>query len=462
MTQGILDADLARLRSENAALKELLAVHEQTVLEQSDRIEHTLSTLRQKTADLESAESRIRTIMDNAADGIICVDESGLIQSVNKAAEQMFGYSAQEAVKQRIGRLLPDADSAAPRGPEGTESIITWGDRTREVNGRRKDGSTFPLELRFSCTQIDGNRLLTGIVRDITRRRQSEEKLAEMNKRLVAASREAGMAEIATGVLHNVGNVLNSVNVSATLVSDKIRSSKVVRLADAVKLIDQNADDLGEFFRTHEKGRLLPGFLKKLAAHLLEEQEAIIEELAALTRNIEHIKCIVSTQQAHAGTAGLIESTSIVDAASDAIVMSAMSFDRYGIIVERDFAEVPTLPLDRQKFLQIMINLIRNAKHAIIDGPGEVKKLTIRIAPCGEDAIQIEVRDTGVGIAPSNLTRIFSHGFTTKKDGHGFGLHSAALAAKEMGGSLSASSDGPGTGASFLLTLPLKPPGDRK
>ena len=138
--------------------------------------------------------------------------------------------------------------------------------------------------------------------------------------------------------------------------------------------------------------------------------------------------------------------------------MNAAALARHGILVGRDYQDVPVISVDKHKILQILVNLIRNAKYAIETAGKRDKRLAISIRSNERNMVQITITDNGIGIAQENLTRIFSHGFTTKRDGHGFGLHSGALAAKEMGGSLSASSEGPGKGATFILELPLSAP----
>ncbi len=116
---------------------------------------------------------------------------------------------------------------------------------------------------------------------------------------------------------------------------------------------------------------------------------------------------------------------------------------------------VPQVTVDKHKALQILVNLLRNAKHAMDEFETSEKRLTLRIRQQDDSIVALSVIDTGCGIPPENLTRIFSHGFTTRRDGHGFGLHSAALAAQQMGGRLLAHSDGPGRGATFTFELPL-------
>jgi len=285
---------------------------------------------------------------------------------------------------------------------------------------------------------------------------QRTRELRETQSELVATARQAGMAEIATNVLHNVGNVLNSVNVSADLVSRRVRTSKSQGLAKAVQLINQHAADLGDFISHDAKGKLLPGYLNQLVEALAAEQQGIVEELEHLTGSVDHIKEIVATQQSYAGASSLLEAVRLSDLLEDALRMNAGALQRHRVRVIKDFTEVPPLLLDRHRLLLILVNLISNAKQALSAQDNSAHALTLSVRLLDEDRLQICVQDNGEGIAAENLNRIFAHGFTTRKDGHGFGLHSCALAAMEMEGSLTAHSDGPGQGATFSLELPLK------
>ncbi len=284
--------------------------------------------------------------------------------------------------------------------------------------------------------------------------------LREAQTALMATARKAGMAEIANNVLHNIGNVLNSVNVSAGLVSSQVRDSKTRGLARAVQLMNEHATDLGEFLTHDEKGKLLPDYLNKLVAALAAEQRGIIEELGSLSKSIEHIKDIVATQQSYAGAVGVIEPVQVSDLLEDALRMHAGALTRHHVTVVRQFADLPMLPLDRHQLLQILINLIGNAKQAMAGVTGRPHRMTlgINIVDSADGRrLRICVEDEGEGIAPEHMAQLFVHGFTTRKNGHGFGLHSCALAAKEMGGTLVAHSDGPGGGATFTLELPINP-----
>jgi signal transduction histidine kinase len=318
------------------------------------------------------------------------------------------------------------------------------------------DGRVVWIREISSYVVENGNpQALRGVLFDITEQKQAEEELEMLNRRLLESSRHAGMAEVATGVLHNVGNVLNSVNVSSTLICDQVRNSKASRLKDVVLLLNKNAENLGSFIVNDPKGKIIPGYLTTLSERLTAEQQDLLKELELLTKNIEHIKEIVAMQQNYARVSGIIESLSIKNLMEDALQMNAAALSRHGIMVSRNYEEVPLIAVDKHKILQIFVNLIRNAKYAIDAAARRDKRIEITIGMKDNSRVVVSVKDNGIGIAPDNLTRIFSHGFTTKKDGHGFGLHSGALAAKEMGGSLAAHSEGPGTGALFTLELPL-------
>ena len=279
--------------------------------------------------------------------------------------------------------------------------------------------------------------------------------LKEAERELVDAARMAGMAEIATNVLHNVGNVLNSVNISAELVTRKLKNSKTQGLGKAVRMMNEHATDLGQFITEDEKGKLLPRYFNELVDSIANEQVQLIEELAQLTKSIDHIKEIVTTQQTYAGAARLIEPLKVSDLFEDALRMNSGALSRHHVTVIKDYQDSPLIMGDKHRLLLILINLISNAKFAMshVDHPRE---MTLGIRIVDPTTLHISVRDRGEGIAPENQARIFNHGFTTRKDGHGFGLHSCALAAVEMDGRLYVHSDGPGQGALFTLEIPLE------
>jgi signal transduction histidine kinase len=233
-----------------------------------------------------------------------------------------------------------------------------------------------------------------------------------------------------------------------------MKDSKLGNLAKIVTMLHTHEHDLGTFMTSDPKGKQVPVYLAKLSEHLLADQEATRRELDLLGKNVEHIKEIVAMQQSYANVSGVKEIVNVHDLVEDSLRMNLGALDRHGVKVARDYQEVPQLNVEKHKILQILINLLRNAKYACDDSGRADKKITVRVAR-GDEWLKISVVDNGVGIPHENLIRIFNHGFTTRSNGHGFGLHGGALAARELGGSLTVQSDGPGQGATFTLSLPM-------
>jgi C4-dicarboxylate-specific signal transduction histidine kinase len=290
---------------------------------------------------------------------------------------------------------------------------------------------------------------------EITERQRAQAELELVHRKMLDVSRQAGMAEVATGVLHNVGNVLNSINVSSSQVAHKLKKSKAANLSRVVALLRTHESDLGNFMANDPKGRQLPAYLAELSDRVAEEQSSALKEVAQLQKDIDHIKDIVAMQQGFAMVSGVVEPLRVSDLVEDALRMNSSALVRHHIHIIKDLQDDPVIITEKHKVLQILVNLVSNAKHACNNSGEQEHKMTIRVRHA-EDRVRIEVTDNGVGIPAENLTRIFNHGFTTRSNGHGFGLHSGALAAKELGGSLSAHSDGPGRGATFTVELPRK------
>jgi len=316
------------------------------------------------------------------------------------------------------------------------------------------------LELRVQQRTQELSRTNVQLSNEINERKRAETELDIAHQQLLEIARKTGMAEVATGVLHNIGNVLNSVNVSATLVADRVRNFRLYDLTRTVDLIFSHHANLGFFLTKDNKGKRIPAFLQLLVAQMTQDQSLIVNEMSSLTKNIDHIKSIIAMQQSYAGVSGLVETVSLAEVVEDALKLNAPMFHRCRIELIRDYADIPDVKIDKQKLLQILLNLTTNAKDALMESETEIRRLTVRLRineRLDPPMVVIEFEDTGVGIPKDNLTRIFSHGFTTKQQGHGFGLHSSANAAKELGGTLTAKSDGLGQGSSFILQLPFTP-----
>jgi PAS domain S-box-containing protein len=394
----------------------------------------------------------------NSINGIVWEADADTLamRFVSDQAEGMLGYPARLWLEDpgfREKTLHPDdravtMEASRRRMIEGTAYQLEF--RVIAADGR-------VVWLRESVAVELKNEipvLLRGVAIDITEQKLAAEKLLEIQRQLVEASRLAGMAEIATGVLHNVGNVLNCVNVSSGMIADTVRKSKADRLVKASRMLNQNRERLGEFLTDDPKGRMIPDFLDALSGELLREQAKLTAETTSLQQNIDHIKQIVAMQQSYAKVSGALENLALRDLVEDALRMGTASLSRNQIEVVRDYDVVPAVLVDRHVVLQILINLINNARQAM-DARPQGRRLELRIRRGDRRCVRVEVIDNGEGIPRENLAKIFNHGFTTKKSGHGFGLHSGANAAKQMGGSLVARSDGPGAGATFILEFPI-------
>ncbi len=406
---------------------------------------------------LAASQELFGQILENVADLVVVLDLTGRRVFSSPSYQQLLGETMLTAGSDSFADVHPDDVTRVRR--IFTETVASGVGQRTEYRFRIRDGSFRFIESQGNVIRDREGRIQNVLVvsRDITARKQAEAELARTQQELVAASRRAGMAEVATGVLHNVGNVLNSVNVAAHCLADSLRKSKSSRLGQIVTLIQQHQTELGRFLTENPQGCQIPGYLAQLSEHLGTEQAGALQEIAHLQKNIEHIKDIITRQQSYAKLAGLTEVVSVAELVEDALQINATELSQHAIQVVKEFAPVPPVAVEKSKVLQILINLIRNAQHACDATERDDRRVTLRLL-AASDRIQISVSDNGVGIARENLTRIFSHGFTTKKNGHGFGLHSGALAAQEMGGSLNVASAGVGQGATFTLEFPIQPP----
>jgi len=422
---------------------------------------HMLSRIHAQDLALNLSQEKLEALV-NSIDGIVWEwnPHNDQFTYVSRQSERILGHRPEKWLgNAKFWDLIVHPEDLARSTTARRQATERRQAYSGEYRAMAADGRTVWIrESGMGLAENGDGAICRGILQDITAQKNAAEHLKKLNTQLVEASRQAGMAEVATGVLHNVGNVLNSVNVSASLLREQLAKSQLQKLVQAANLLRQHDADTAAFLTTDSRGKLLPGYLIKLSDHLAAEQRSWQAELDGLGKNIEHIKEIVAMQQSYARMSGVTE-----DLKADALVADALSINegalgRHGVQVRREYQDVELVRVDKHKALQILINLIRNAKYAMDASAKSDKILTMSIAPSADNRVRIQVRDSGIGIPPENLTLIFQHGFTTKKDGHGFGLHSSANAAHEMGGSLTAQSDGPGQGAVFTLELPAARP----
>lgn len=278
--------------------------------------------------------------------------------------------------------------------------------------------------------------------------------LEQSNLERVKSAHQAGMTEMIINVLHNVGNVLNSVGVLSNSLTEKAQKSKVTSLVQLNTLLEDESENIADFLVKDPRGKKVPDYLSALTTHLANENQGLITDLSALDNHIQHIKKIIHLQQSYSKSTGFTELLQITDIIEDGLQFNAESLKRHRISIIRDFQVTPSILVDRNKVLQILTNLISNAQNALEHEALGKKEITITLFRSNDTTIRLQIIDNGMGIVKENQTKIFQHGFTTRVKGHGFGLHSSAIAAAEMKGSLQVYSGGPGKGATFTLDLP--------
>jgi PAS domain S-box-containing protein len=440
------------------AYQQLLDGLEQRVSDRTTALEAEVAKHERTARELSQSEERYRALIANLPIGVFKTTRDGALRLANPYLLNLLGLPVdQDLAKINLadGRLL---------SPEARARFWQKLETDREARGfeatfRKTDGTVIDVVMNARGHGGPGETTACeGTLEDVTERKRAAREVETLHRQLVVASREAGMAEVATGVLHNVGNVLTSVNVTVHDVLDRLRTSRLSHLHQVVEVIQREQPRLASYLTDDPTGRQLPGFLIKLEGHLAAENLRLQTDVESLVRHFEHIREIIVVQQGSARLFGVNENLTPSQLFEDALKLIAQSLERHNIALERCFSDSPPVKADRHKVLQILVNLLQNAKDSIAGSGATDGHVVVRVTPTGDGFIAFAVEDDGPGISSGNLARIFQHGFTTKKNGHGFGLHSAVLAAREMGGDLAVASEGSGLGARFTLTLPLTPP----
>jgi PAS domain S-box-containing protein len=422
-----------------------------------------ISERKQREQQLRDQEVNCRRIFENSVQGIYQSTPGGRYLQVNQALAKMYGYRSPDALLKQVSDI-ENQIYVDPAMRERFKALINENDEVRglEYQVRRRDGKIIWISENARVIRDTNGRAryYEGFIEEITQRKEAEAALQESQLQLMETSRQIGLAEMATGLLHNIGNALNSITVSTDVAADKVRSSRTDNLSKAIALLQKQAAEPGHFLADDAKGQQLIAYLDQLARYFAEEKTELLEELKCLKKAVEHANEIIACQQTCAKTSRRAETVKAVELVEDALRMNSNSLARHRIAVVRDYApDLPPVTVQKHQILQILVNLIRNAQKACEDSGSPDKRLTLRMSSVPEiRQVQIEVQDSGIGIPRENLARLFTHGFTTRKDGHGFGLHSGARMAEVMGGSLTAHSDGIGQGARFILAFPVEPP----
>lgn len=416
----------------------------------------------ERTKDLKASESRVRAVLDNITEGIAVVDSSGKIQSVNPAVTDMFKYQESELKTICFSQLLSSINSPfdefkdSDNGIKLADFMSAKGKQDLECMAVQHDGTEFPIDFNFNEMPVDEHTLYIWVLRDVSARKEAEAHLEQAQQELRASAHQSGMAEIATGVLHNIGNILNSVSLSAEEVNRMLNEFKFPMFDKATSMLVENRGNLAEFMVESKKGEMLIDYLVVINESFEKDQILTKNEIEHMKSHIEMIKDVISTQQEYAKGNHFSEAVDINRLLEDAIRIEKNSLNKNSISIAKKTIVIPDCEVHKSKLLQVMTNLIKNAKEATL-GNSNVgqRKITIESGVLDSRAAYIRIKDNGAGISDENLAKIFQHGFTTKHNGHGFGLHSSAVAMKEMNGNISAESNGINQGATFTVTMPL-------
>lgn len=415
--------------------------------------------LEKATQELELM-SLVAKYTDNA---VIVTDRVGRIEWVNEGFERLTGYDKESVIGKSPATFLIGEHTDKETVAKMHEHLERQEGCNVELLNYRKDGTPFwvAAEIRPILSEEHNATRYIAIESDITLRKNAEQERETLHEELRSAARRAGMAEVATGVLHNVGNVLNSLNISTQTLARSLETSPVPKLARASEIVSQHRDNLAEFLCEDPRGKILPEMLDQFSQKLTFDRESEMEEIRSIQNCLEHIQQIISKQQQIArNPREILEKVDVLELVEEAIKLCDQE---QGIRpkIRRCSSAAENVVTDKHKVLQILINLLNNAMEATHarDSEGSLtsrEPLVEVLIHSDERQLVLSVRDNGIGINSTYITQIFGHGFTTKETGHGFGLHSCALDAQSLGGSLSATSDGVGSGAMITLTLPLR------
>lgn len=394
----------------------------------------------------------LETVVETLGDGLVHFERQGTMLRLNPAAESLLELEMEQwPGKNFFGSLMLYDRDHRLLTPEELQAALDSGTLVRQDEGwvrsvlsDREFASSFVLAPVLQEGRYSGGVLLF----------RDSSQLRALQRQLLDLSRQAGMAEVATGTLHNVGNALNSVNVSAGLIAEQLQKSQLPALSKALSLLDREAEDLAQFLTQDPKGKRVPSLIGKLFTKVERQREEVLTELATLRGYVDHVKQVIKAQQDFTRVSGVEEVCDPSQLLEEALSISLASYPNPELEVVQEFSAPKSARLNKHKVLQILINFCSNALESL-NAQDPPRQITLRSGLEGQ-FLFLEVADNGHGFSGEEHTRLFTHGYTTKPQGHGFGLHNSALAAQELGGKTTARSAGKGEGATFRLELPVQ------
>ncbi|MFO1066526.1 MAG: ATP-binding protein [Pirellulales bacterium] len=394
---------------------------------------------------------RFWRLVNDSGEAIVVIHPDGRLDVVNNAARDLLNIKGRDVSECFVNEFLPSVAEQLAAARNASSNWRSFGGETVVV------GPIGEIAIEYTAHSIQDSdyESVTVFIRDISERKRAEEEAQRAHSLQIEAAHLAGKAEIASSVLHNVGNTLTSIGVLTEKLSNDAQASRIAGLQRVTALMDEHQSDLGVFLTLDPKGKQVPTYLQGLAAKLSDEHKTLQSDLNMLLDHVRHAGRIVAAQQSFARSPGIEEATDIESLIDNAVEIAKASMNRHSVQIEKECRFVPLVLIDRHKVIQILVNLLTNAKDAVKNNAADDRLVHISMDITEDDRIRICVRDNGQGIHPKNIARIFTQGFTTKTDGHGFGLHYCANAAVELDGRLTVHSEGVGQGAEFVLDLPL-------
>jgi PAS domain S-box-containing protein len=446
-------------------------------LEQSyQQLNDALAQAHETGRELALSEAKMRAVLDGAIDGIITIDENGIIESFNPAAEKIFGYASQEVIGKNVNLFVPEpykkrhGDYIRSYLKTGNAKIIGIG---REVEGERKNGDLFPLELGISEIKIEQKRLFTGIVRDVSQRKQTEEELhqhrenlehlveertrelKDTQQKLIEQAFESGRAQLAAMMLHNIGNAITPFAAQVAALKGNLPEHVVSYLEKSYAELCDHIEGLGTYVRENPRGQKVFAYLGELIDSLKKFQANLHLNVDKMQTALDYVGDILSLQQTYApGEKETRQMTEMNTLIESALRMQAGALDKRGIAVTKDFQQdLGQIMIDRNRMVQVLINLIKNAYEAIDARPEASAAGQIHVKSYSDKTrILVEITDSGIGIDPGRIEEILNPD-KSRKGSTGLGLYYCKMFMQNNSGHLSISSPGIDQGATVKIVF---------
>ena len=414
-----------------------------------DVIQNSQKKLQKKMDELRKLEEDKRKIIEYTPEPIIIINDKAQVKLMNSAVKKAFECQINEMQNQSIDEIfslqvinqkgiLENVKLSTQESPElGKEYLFTYKDKT------------IPIELK---TSLIDNHSKIYIIRDISERKKNEQELSLLNQKLILVSREAGMSDVSRMLLHNIGNILNSVLVTLSLMKDDIKNSRLNYLEQIGVLFEQHIDTIGDFLTHDEKGNKIPQYMILLGEYWSKDSKNLLVQLEYMDDSVDKIIVVIKKFQFH-HTSIVLEKIVITDLLDNALDIHMNRFKKDGIELVKHYSPVPIINQDRFKIWHILTNLITNAIDAVKAGESKTPRVDLFLEE-SKKGVRLKVTDNGVGIAENQLVTIFLFHHTSKLGGSGVGLHSSSILAKEIGATLTVHSKGVGKGATFILDIP--------